>query len=402
MGWVFIANTTTKCVYDSGTRIAEDPNTGRLWISLQGYRDYEGRLENAYAAYSDDGGETWTVETIYEYPFEEAGLPPNLVVESDSDVWAVWTFSPADGSCDIVYSVRNHATGNWSAPAIIFDGSITHDYSWVGYQSPPLALDSLGHKHIIWETWNTVDDTYRLWYSEYAVNWSVPVVILSQPYPDSITAQAIAIDSPGHVYALFMYDSGSWNDLGYMVKTGVNWGAVQRVGTDTWIPNYSWSNQMTMDSDGDVHIGFWAYGAGHHPRILYRAEISGSLQSIEVVDTIDDLAGGHWFNHCHIGMSYSLDGKIHMVVGYEDYYDSTNRHVIHYRRSPGGVWVKEDLGAPSGGVVCDWAVSSFGAIHPSANFLGSGFRTTGIPPWGEGFGAYFYIPGGKSQAHIIN
>ncbi len=353
---------------DVGMRMIRDPSTGRLWIGLSFYRD---GLDTAAAAYSDDNGATWDYETIYEYTGTQYGSAPSLAMDSEGNMMAVFWESGVSipGRISIVGCYRDHSTGTWGSLDLISPGTADDEgwYSWE-WRSPCIAVTSTGTFYAIWQTTNTATGNAEVWKaSASSGTWGEASIFYTWLDTSYSHAFDLAVDSQDNIYALIggmdMDAEFEHDDIGFVR----NWTSFTELDTDTDQNNSVFdSAQMVIDPSDNVHFVYWydfSYPTDFHLRYQKRTAVDGGLS---LAEDLPAPVSGNSIYQSFIGISYSLDGHIHVVWGGED---NGTFITYHYERTGVDTWTSESLGNSI------FRVCSFGGSSPANNYLSTGFMT---------------------------
>lgn len=217
------------------------------------------------SAYSDDNGDTWTIQTIYTSP--SAGyVDVSIAADSTDTVHAVIAMKDLSGNYGVVYYTKT-PTGSWSAGT-----TVVNAYAARPYIHLDADCDASDRLHIVWRYWGS-----------------------------------------------------SYNETYYTNDTQYSWpetslgSASQRVtsGTDT-----SYYCSVVVERNGDAHI---AYSSGNSRYVLYRYR-TYATSTLGGVVTIND-AGGTGIVYCmNIMKNYNYSGDVYVATSklvsgiYEIYY----------------------------------------------------------------------------------
>ncbi|RJQ10671.1 MAG: exo-alpha-sialidase, partial [Bacillota bacterium] len=130
-----VASSTTNAA--TGRTLART-STGRLWAV---YVKSAGGYNQIYAAYSDDGGATWTEEAVTSASANQAG--PTIAIDSSDNVHVVW-YGSSWGTNTAYENIQyRKRTTSWQTQEAVTDKN-AHQYS------PAIAIDSSDNVHVVW------------------------------------------------------------------------------------------------------------------------------------------------------------------------------------------------------------------------------------------------------------
>lgn len=117
-------------VYNRGSYVQSSPSAcvdknGRIWVAWMGIDSTDNARYNIRVAYSDDGGQTWSVPTkltsgnTYDYSF------PSITVNKNNEVFVLFYGRDAtDGYYDI--RMIKYSSGSWGSISIVSNGTTSH------------------------------------------------------------------------------------------------------------------------------------------------------------------------------------------------------------------------------------------------------------------------------------
>lgn len=265
----------TQAVASHGShRSLTRATTGRVWAI---YRDKLNAY--VYAAFSDDGGATWTEERVSAAASQGSGAQI-IMVDSSDVAHAIWL--NRQGSPDtILYASRS--TGSWVVETAYTSGGIVNNMA--------ACIDSANSFHFAWEEDTAGDDIHYI--TGTAGAWGArETVSTTGNSPLDITVDGS--DVPIIIYELFTGGSGS--KLQYRDRNGGSWNAAEVAST-----NFDGSGNeplsIAIDSSDDLHVA-WAGesvpGGSGNKDTRYRKRQGGVWQTeivVKVPDGNDDMLG---------------------------------------------------------------------------------------------------------------
>ena len=285
----------------------------------------------------------WTVTEVVSTESTGYSHLPSLAVDTFGNVhiaWADYTdYAGAGTDRDIFYKHWNASTSTWTTTEVVSTEST--DYS----HRPPIAVDSLGNVHIVWEDYTedyagsgTDKDIFYKRRNASTSTWTTTEVVSTES-TDYSSSPSLAVDSLGNV--LIAWDdgtnyAGSGTDADIFYKRWnasiSSWTTTEVVSTES--TGNSLEPSLAVDPFGNVHMTWYDYttnyaGSGTDHDIFYkRWDVStSSWTTSEVVST-----------ESTIGSVYpSLDvdplGDVHIAwLDYSNYAGSGTDGDIFYKR----------------------------------------------------------------------
>jgi len=260
--------------YNSQRKLARKSN-GELWTV---YPRSDGTRNQIYAAYSTNGGQTWTEEQVSYATGTYNQQYPSIAIDSSDNVHVVWDgqgWGTNTSYNNIQYRKR---TTSWQAQEAVTDKNNYQVY-------PSIAIDSSDNVHVVWQGygWGTNTGYVNIQYRKRTTSWQTQEAVTDknnyQVYP------SIAIDSSDNVHVVWQgYGWGTntsyWN-IQYRKRT-TSW-QTQEVVTDTNYHQYYPS--IAIDSSDNVHVVWDGQGWGtntSYNNIQYRKRTT-SWQTQEAV-----------------------------------------------------------------------------------------------------------------------
>ena len=239
----------------NGRKLVRAPS-GRLWAVyskvVEVGLDY---YSNVFAAYSDDGGESWTEEQLTEKDADQQY--PSIAVDKNSVVRVVWQgygWGVNTGWHNIQYRMR---TDSWQAQEAVTDAA-SHQ------RLPSIAVDEDGYAHVAWEGtgWGENPNDYNIQYRKRTDSWQAQEAVTDvATHQASFGPPSLAVDSDGYVHVVWCDESAEdWN-IRYRKRTD-SWQAQEAV-TDAGLNVLP---SLAVDGGGAVHVawmerdlvgGFW-------------------------------------------------------------------------------------------------------------------------------------------------
>ncbi len=312
----------------AGRKVAVDAGTGRIWAC---YSKQPGTWYQVYAAYSDDGGVTWTEEQINQ-PSSQHQLYPVIAIDSFGRPHVAWCNN--SGSC-VQHSYRDGEA--WQAYETLDTGNYSSNLRVA------LASDANGAVHAAWViTWyqgtypNTVwhhETRYCRWDGNWgnieSVDSSTGVGWSSNP---SGCALALCVDTYGVVHLLSNLDvAGTYVnfEVRYACRSNGSWS-----GLTDWVSDLGFYHpcpiSLAADTLGNVWAA-WAELAGDVGDITVHARMyDGAWADAEVVDT---LVGAYDDNVEGLSIQASGDGHPSLVLSVAGFGTEPRCwNVLYYKR----------------------------------------------------------------------
>ena len=289
--------------------IARDSN-GILWAA---YGDEDLPDGTVLAAYSLDGGVTWTEETAIAfnsrcYPW--AGI--SIVISSDNVPHIIYAYDPVAGNSEIRYV--NRAGGVWGAPETVVDHGVALSAS-----NQKAAIDSTDTIHIIYQrgTIRYIFGTSGAWSlfevadaagtrPDMTINIAdQPVIVFVSAVPVGIHVRyraggvwqpvdtvdptdginprpQIEVDSVGDYHVAWMNEElfPPWNyEVYYRKKQGGGWLARQELDSDV----IRWDVGVGLDDEDNAYV-FYQY-RGADEEVYYRKVTNGTVLGVKTAIT---------------------------------------------------------------------------------------------------------------------
>ena len=320
--------------------IAADPNhdvatsyNGRnLAIDVAGilwsvYTRRVGGLGRIYAAYSNDGGATWTEEDVSVDAFPHQ--TPTIAIDSMGIIHVTYTTTgraPFVASYGVFYRQRS-VLGVWSAEETVSlqntGGAIVPTSS--------IAIDSVDDIHCVISTkgygvnvgiWNII---YR---ARVAGAWGAVVQITDLAVNQGLSA--IAIDSL---------------DVVHLTWVGLGWGGNPANSLIVYCASPLWVAEVVDDGAYNDMIGSIAVDSLDNPYIAwidrsvdmayYSVRIAGAWSARERIDAADDVGS------LNVGIAIDKNDDLHFVYSGWPFVPPGLPLNILYRRRVGGVWLDQ-------------------------------------------------------------
>lgn len=239
--------------------IARAPN-GMLWTAYGHWDNPDGGL---LAAYSSDGGATWTEEVVTTeeeiYPWD--GI--SLVISLDNVPHIIYSYYPAPGGdCLIRYISR--VGGSWGTPETVFDTG-----SPAGMSVIKARIDNLDNIHIVYER-------LRLYYIVgVSGTWSIP----EEADPNG-TRPDLTINNSNEPVIVFVDGAG----IQVRYRTAGVWQPVDTVNVPTGgtpVP------VIEVDNADDYHVAWYAEEplAPWNYEVYYRKKEGGVWLAVQELAT---------------------------------------------------------------------------------------------------------------------
>ncbi len=318
-----VSNTTT------GRTLARAPD-GRLWTC---YLKLVNSYRQVFAAYSDNGGQTWTEEQVTSVSGNQGF--PTLAVNSLGEVILVWAglgWGTNTGYENIQY--RKRTSAGWQAREAVTDKANTQT-------CPSIALDSADNVHVVWSGygWGTNTGYYNIQYRKRtSAGWQVQEAVT-----DVAVNQALALGTYyGLVLALDSADNVhlAWTGTGWGTNTGYK-NIQYRKRTTAWQTQESVTDKnadqvfpsIALDSADNVHLAWTGLGWGTntgYKNIQYRKRTT-AWQTQEAITDEDS-------NQLNPSIALDLSDNVHVAWHGQGWGTNTTVNNIQYRKRTATAW----------------------------------------------------------------
>jgi BNR repeat-like domain len=277
--------------------------------------DYTAGNGEIYYKRSEDGGESWSTSKRLTWTSGDSHYPA-IAIDSLGHLHVVWEdYTP--GNDEIYYKKSEDGGNSWAASK-----RLTMNSGYSQYAS--VAVDSLGRLHVVWQ--DSTPGYYKIYYKKstdggdsWAPSQRITWTTLNSYYP------AIAVDPSNNLH-LVWHDETPGNDEIYYKKStngGDSWAASQRL---TWNSGGSHYPEMAVDASGHLHV-VWHDETPGTQEIYYKKSEDG---------------GGSWTTSRRLtwnstvclypAIAADASGHLHVV-----WYDFAAGHAeIYYRESADG------------------------------------------------------------------
>jgi len=282
-GYSYTIKSNIESTANNSQRALARTSDGTLWCV---YCRSDGSYDQVYAAYSTDGGVSWTEEQVTNASDNQ--YCPSIAIDSNDNVHVVWEgkgWGSNTGYKNIQY--RKRTSSGWQTQEALTD----KDADQLG---PSIAIDSDNDIHVVWygKGWGDNPSYYNIQYRKRTLTtWETQEAItdadLHQWKP------SIAIDSLDNIHVV--WHGCGWgahtagDDIQYRKKTLLGWQTQESVtdvdGEDQTEPC------IAIDSNDNVHVVWRGEGWGVYTgyvNIQYRKRTSSGWQTQEAVTDKDD------------------------------------------------------------------------------------------------------------------
>ncbi|RJQ52147.1 MAG: exo-alpha-sialidase [Actinobacteria bacterium] len=304
-----------------GRTLARAPD-GRLWAV---YLKSAGGYNQVFAAYSDNGGQTWTEEQVTAASGNQA--LPTLAVNSLGEVIVAWTgqgWGTNTTYNNIQYRKR---TTSWQTQEAITDIANTQT-------SPSIALGSSGNVHVVWSGlgWGTNTAYYNIQYRKRTTSWQTQEAITD--VANTQTDPSIALGSSGNVHVV-------WSGPGWGTNTGVN-NIQYRKRTTSWqtqeaitdVASKQYLPSIVLDSSDNVHVAWTGRGWGTNTlryNIQYRKRTT-AWQTQEAVTDVASHQSTDGITFCGLSIALDSSDNVHLAWTGLGWGTNTAYYNIQYRK----------------------------------------------------------------------
>lgn len=271
-------------MYSAPQRNITRASDGRLWVTWE-----EGE-QKIKVAYSDDGGETWTTEEVFDAVLKSVWWIVIALDSNDKPHVAFGTKNDVGSGRAIYYS--NRVGGSWTTPSVV--NGPTKPINGLG-----LAIDSNDKIHLAYG-YGVLRGSYRDYTIYYETstddgdNWSGEESVYVHSWANNIDASvggiSLVTDSNDIPHLIFVRNSldGTYNNqllVTYINRVGGSWNSIETVSPLETGEGAGWGGygipNIVLGSDDVVHVAYSnffgeAYGSGDQYRIFYSYRESAS------------------------------------------------------------------------------------------------------------------------------
>ncbi len=277
--------------------------------------DYTPGNGEIYYKRSESGGNSWTSARRITWNSGNSSSPA-VAVDSLGHPHVVW-FDDTSGNAEICYKRSEDGGNSWTAGQRL---TWTSGYS----QYPAIAIDASDHLHVVFQ--DSIPGSYEIYYlksEDGGVSWTSPRRITwtlwNAEYP------AIAVDSSGGLQVVWVDETLLDHEIYYKRSEdgGDTWTGGQRL---TYTSGNSYGPEIVVGSGGGLHL-FWDDNTPGKYEIYTKKSMDGG----------DNWTGGQrltWTAEASNAPTIGVDslGHMHLV-----WYDFTPGHAeIFYKQSTDG------------------------------------------------------------------
>jgi hypothetical protein len=389
---VVTINSTPALSTEGGGRNMAIARDGKLWV-IYSRKPTGVNYQQIFAAFSSDGGQTWTEEQVTAVNNKHHFFPA-MAIDAFDNLHIVYTSTgrtPFTTRWGVFY--RERTIGGWQPEETVALLDVTNP----GQDYPAIAVGVAGVPHVVWAGlgWGTHLAVKNIQYrAKIGGTWGTV-----EQVTDMAAAQdmpSLAIDSFGAVHV-------SWSGKGWGINPTVSQVAYGH-GPAAWItgnitdrPNSSFYGRVAVDSDDDPHVVFYDSAA---PAIYYAKRAGVIWNSPEQVSHEGGNPQGY--------PSIALDRSNNVQVVWSAYGSGLSNDFMNiWYRKKAGAWLGFKNLTDSE-VNDQWAASLLWARYPEVG----GVKTNVLPGlqkmvW-EDMGASILFAetpaysAGKTQAHIVS
>ena len=227
------------------------------------YDDSPGSLAIHYKR-SEDGGDSWTASQRITWSSANSFVPA-IAVDASDHLHVVWD-EYASGNAEIFYKKSDDGGDSWLASRRI---------TWTSENSQhaAIAVDASDHLHVVWHDLTPGnEEVYYKKSEDGGDNWTAVQRLTWTS--DSSLYPAIAVDSLGHLHVVW-YDATPGNCEIYYRRSedgGDSWTAARRL---TWTSGTSWLPAIAVDSLSHLHVVWDDVTPGNYEVYYKRSEDGG-------------------------------------------------------------------------------------------------------------------------------
>ena len=241
----------TNSTGSSNGRSLARTSDGVLWCV---YKRSDGTYDQIYAAYSTDGGQTWTEEQVCSGSDTQGYA--SIAIDSSNNIHVVWYGKGWGTNTDyenIQYRMRN-ATG-WQPQESVTD--VAH------YQyDPSIAVDSADNVHVVWhgQGWGSNTGYYNIQYRKRTTSWQTQEGV-TDTGNDQYDA-SIAMDSADNIHVVWTGKGWGTNTSNYNIQYNYRTTAWQTQEGVTDKDADQWDPSIAIDSADTIHVVWRGEGWG--------------------------------------------------------------------------------------------------------------------------------------------
>ena len=314
---------------------------GSAYAVWADWRDGNSNKPDVYSAHRAAGSGGWDANQRVNDVVRKAWGSSTIAVTSGGDAWAIWMDDRNDttGLYHEIFSAQRPVGGSWGA-----DDRVNDDPGYVSQALPAIAVDGSGNSYAIW-----VDDRNANYPNEYdrdiyfayrpaGGSWGANVQVNddSNPVRADQTSPAIAVDSSGNAYAIWVDYRNDWLGDSYFAyrPAGGDWGANVQINDD--VENTEqYSPAIALDAAGNASA-VWQDNRNGDMDIYYAYRpAGGSWSSNERVNKDTGTAA-------QSSPAIALDAAGNTAVVWQDERNVNSDIYFAYRPST-GVWTGEQL-----------------------------------------------------------
>ncbi len=322
--------------YEPGRNVATAAS-GRIWCT---YWLPSGSYRQAYAAYSDDNGATWTEEAVNQAAVAYND-DPAIAVDTAGRPHVIWYDSYNRLVC---HSYRE--SGAWQAYTVL-----DNDFGSGGGRVA-LAAGPDGRVHAMWNNPSARNEGYecQMLYRAWDGGWGSVQKLEAGPWTDldvSNPYHDICVDAAGRVHAVWtarVLTEVYFHQLHYRCLSDGGWGPIE-VWEQEDFSNWRYSSSIGADATGRVYAA-WLYLTAPFattdplpwPDFWVRfREFDGSNWG--PVQTAVVYPGDTKYNYwTGISVMALPDGNPAVVLAVPGYGSTSTRSNVIYHRRTGGAW----------------------------------------------------------------
>ncbi len=319
-----LSTTTTGGALCPVTVVDDLGNVHVAWVDNSGL-DGDGSDADIYYKSLNIASGVWSaVEVVSTGSPGDSGFPA-LDVDAAGNVYAVWEdnsdIAGSGTDYDILYKVRDHATGIWSAVEVVSSESTATS------NHPAIVIDVSSNVHVAWDESGN-DVLYKAKSAATGVWGAVTIVSSESSYNAVKPSLAVDASTLHLVYTIEVSSPYFSNNIevayrSMPLSTGV-WTAKSVFNGGDGDIIWAADPQILIDSAGNRYVVWFEYGAIPSVGLqgscwFIRPYRSGSWQSVVTIDSYGDSSPAAW------GFSSVLDnqGYLHTVYSRDT--------VINYR-----------------------------------------------------------------------
>jgi hypothetical protein len=216
-----------------------------------------------YYKKSTDGGINWSASRRLTWT-SGSSWTPAIAVNGDKNVYVVW-YEDVPGNTEIYFKKSTDGGANWTTSM-----RLTNNVGWS--YVPDIAVDSLGHLHVVW--WDNTTGNYEIYYRKSTnggTSWTASRQLTTNSGLSS--SPRIAAYSSSSLHLVWSDSTPGVNEIYYKKSSdgGASWTTVKRLSSTA---GWSYAPDIAVDSSGNPHVAWYDDTPGNN-EIYYKKSSDG-------------------------------------------------------------------------------------------------------------------------------